>query len=178
MTFHGEGVLVRATHLTARGDVVGLGPHRHVFERAPQPVVLHRIEDRLRSELPALAGPGQEKRCAAHAFHAAGDDQPCITGANGLIGEHDGLEPRAADLVDRQRGDGRWQAGNERRLASGGLAQSGGEHAAHDDFIDQFRRNARAADRLADDGGPQLGAGTDDIPPMSFPIGVRQPAII
>ncbi len=156
MTFHGKGILVSPGYTAARSNVVGLDPHRHIFECAPQSIVQHRIEHLLRSELPAFASAGQQKRSPAHAFHAAGDDQSSIAGANRLISQHHGLEARTANLVDRQRGDSRRQTGVECRVPSRRLAQSGCQHAAHDHLVDRFRSKSSPADCFTDDDGSKF----------------------
>ena len=55
---------------------------------------------------------------------------------NLIAGQHDGAHGRAAHLVDRGAGDARRDAGAEGGLPGRGLAEAGGEHAAHDHFID------------------------------------------
>ena len=116
MTFDGELILVVPADAALGGDVVGLGPHGDILERAPQSVVLHRVEHLLAAELPSLAGTGQQKRRPGHVLHAAGDDALGIAGANGLRRQGHGLQSRAANFVDRQRCHGRRQTRAQRRL--------------------------------------------------------------
>ena len=78
---------------------------------------------------------------------------------NALSREHDGLETRAADLVDRERGDVIGQAAVERRLARGVLAEAGGHDVAHDAFVDDGRVDAGAANGFGDDQRAELGSG-------------------
>ena len=48
------------------------------------------------------------------------------------------------------------QPGPDRRLAGRGLAEAGGQDAAHEDLFDLRRIDARAFDCGADGGGPQI----------------------
>ena len=49
------------------------------------------------------------------------------------------------------------QAGAERGLARRCLAEAGGQHAAHDDFVDLVGGDARVLQRAGDRGGAQHG---------------------
>ena len=73
--------------------------------------------------------------------------------------EHDGLEARAADLVDGERGDTVGEAAAQRRLPRGILAEPRGHDVAHDAFVDDRRVDAGAAHRLGDDERAELGRG-------------------
>ena len=106
MTFDGKLILVMPADATLRGDVIGLGPHRHILEGAPQPVVDHGIDRLLIAVLPARAYTEEQVGRPAHALHAAGQDQVGVAGADGLGRQHDRLEAGAAHLVHRHRRDG------------------------------------------------------------------------
>ena len=71
-----------------------------------------------------------------------------VAGANGLVGQHDGFQSRAAHLVDRQRRDRVGQTAVEGRLPRGAWPKSGGQHVAHDHFVNRVSRQARTADRF------------------------------
>ena len=95
----------------SRADVVVLGDdlagvaHVALLERAPQAVVDHRVDELAVAHAQAFAHARQQVRAVAHRLHAAGDRDVDVAGANALGGQHHGLEPRAAHLVDGQRGD-------------------------------------------------------------------------
>src|SRR5205085_10544625 len=67
-----------------------------------------------------------------------------------LRGQHHPLQPRPADLVDRDRRDAEGDAAVERRLPRRVLAEARLYDAAHDTFVNLFRGDARAPHRLAD----------------------------
>ncbi len=104
----------------------------------------------------AGAGAGHHVVGQAHVFLATGDDHLGIAAAYGLGRQVQGLEARAADLV---QGHGRYrvgQAGLDRGLARGVLAGAGGQHLAHDHFIDQGTVEAGLAQQLADHRGTEV----------------------
>ena len=74
-----------------------------------------------------------------------------------LVREHHGLEARAADLVDGERGHVIGESALERRLPRRRLADAARHDVAHDAFVDHRRLDARARDRLAHDHGAQFG---------------------
>src|SRR6185295_9938779 len=76
-----------------------------------------------------------------------------------LGGEHHGLEPRPADLVDRQRRHGPRETGVNRRLAARRLAHPALEHVPHDHFFDCAVLDAGAAHGLANHEGTEPGGG-------------------
>jgi hypothetical protein len=65
---------------------------------------------------------------------------------------------RAAHLVHRGAAGRQRQPGAERGLARRRLALAGGQHAAHDHFIDLFRLEAGALDGGLDRDAAELGA--------------------
>ena len=71
-----------------------------------------------------------------------------------LGGEHHRLEPGAADLVDRQRGDVLIEAAVEGGLPRGVLAGASLNHVAHDALVDRVRIDAGAPDGLATTSAP------------------------
>ena len=102
------------------------------------------------TKLNSTSQSGRQMRGSGHVLHTAGNDRRRIAAANCLIGQHHGLESRSADFVDRHRRDRRRKAGFERGLASRGLADTGSNHIAHDDFVNVGWGNARPGDRLLD----------------------------
>ena len=112
--------------------------------------------DLLIAVLPTGAGPVQQIGSLAHAFHAAGQDDLGIAGANGLGREHDGLEAGAAHLVDGEGGDGVGQPSLERRLPGRVLADARLQHLADDHLIDQPGRHLGPPQGLGQDRGREL----------------------
>ena len=167
MAFDGEGVLVGPRDAARLGDVVGLGPHRHVLERAPQPVVEHRVANLLIAEFPALPGPGNQKRRTAHVLHAAGHDDLRVAGANRLVGQHHGLQSRAAHLVDRQRRDVSGKSGKQRRLPRGAWPKPAASTLPMITSSTASAGKPGAADRLGHGHRAQRGAGTLDNHPTA-----------
>ena len=104
-----------------------------------------------------FADARQDVGRVAHRLHAAGDGDVDVAGGDALGGEHDGFQPGAADLVDRERGDGLRQSAAERRLPGGGLAEAGGDDVAHDALVDDGRVDAGACHGLAHDQRAELG---------------------
>ena len=132
-------VLLLAADAVLIGDVVGQVPHRGLLAGAGQAVVLHGIEQRLRSEFPAGAGLHRQMRRQTHAFHSSGHDDFRVSRPDRLVGQHHRLQPRAANLVD---GHCRHTGGNSRRqsrLASRGLAHTGLQHVAQDHLLHLVR---------------------------------------
>ena len=78
---------------------------------------------------------------------------------DGLVGEHHRLQPGAAHLVDRQRGDMIRQAAVERRLPRRILAEPGADDVAHDAFVDDLRIDAGAPHGFGDDQRTELRRG-------------------
>jgi hypothetical protein len=93
--------------------------------------------------------------------------------ARQVVRQHGGLHARAAHLVDRGAAGRQRQAGAERGLAGGRLAEAGGQHAAHDHLLDLLGREAGALDRGLDRDGAELRRGEAGRSPWKPPIGVR-----
>jgi hypothetical protein len=107
----------------------------------------------------AGAGLGQHVRGLAHVLHAAGDDHLGIAAADGLGGQVQGFQPRAADLVQGHGRYGMRQAGADGGLARRVLTGACGEHLAEDDFIDLRGIEAGLLQQAPDDDGAELGGG-------------------
>ena len=151
VTAQRELVLVLAADLVGDRHALGVGAHVALLDGAPQRVVHGRVDDRPVAKAIAEAGLGQEIRRAVHALHAAGDDHVGVTGPDLGGAEHDRLEARAADLVDRRRARRHRQPAEEGRLAGGRLAGAGLDDLAHEDLVDRGPvRQAAALDRRPD----------------------------
>src|SRR4029077_15001844 len=99
----------------------------------------------------AETGPWQEIWSDVHALHAAGDDDLGVSGPDLGRAEPDGLETRAADLVDRGCARRDRQAAVEGCLAGGCLARAGLDHPAHEHLVDgRLGRKAAPLERRPD----------------------------
>ena len=76
-----------------------------------------------------------------------------------LIGEHHRLEPRAAHLVDRERGHVVGEAAASAACRAGFWPSAGRDDVAHDAFVDDRRIDAGAADGFGDDQRAELRRG-------------------
>ena len=174
---HGEIVLLGPAEVILLGADLAAGSHVLVAVDVPEAVEDHGVEELTVAESIALAGFGEQVGRTAHALHAAGDDQRRVAGADRLVGEHDGFQARAADLVDRECTDGIGQTGEDRRLAGGILAQARPQitlpmMTSLIDFPATPVRSRRALMQAA----PSSGAGTLARAPFMAPMGVRTPA--
>ena len=106
-----------------------------------------------------FADAGKQVRAVAHRLHAAGHGDVDVAGLNALVGEHDGLETRAAHLVDGERGDVIGEPALERRLPGRRLAGAGRDDVAHDAFVDRGGIDACPPDCFADDHRAELRRG-------------------
>src|SRR3989442_515072 len=99
MTLDGVAVLAFAIDVIfARDDLTGI-PHVALLERTPQAVADHRVDDLPVSHAETFARPLEQVRAVAHRLHAARDHDLGIANFDGLVRQHDGFEPRSADLV-------------------------------------------------------------------------------
>ena len=146
-----------AADLVGDRDALGVGAHVAVLDGAPQPIVNGRVDERPVAQPIAEARPRQEVGRAVHALHAAGDDHLGVTGPDLGGAEHDGLQSRAADAVDRRRARRHRQPTAQGRLPGGRLAGTGLEHLAHEDLIDRdIGREAAPLDSRADGDAAEL----------------------
>ena len=87
---------------------------------------------------------------------------------------HDrGLHARAAHLVDRGRLDMGAEAGLDRRLPRRGLAEAGGEDAAHVDLLDASGETPARSTAAPTAAAPSSVALAPERLPWKLPIGVR-----
>ncbi len=91
----GKGVLLLARNLPALGNVLGGVAHMVAVEGVPEPVSDHRIDQLGVAHLDAVSEMNAVRRLA-HALLAAGDDDVAVAGADRLIAERHGAQPRAA----------------------------------------------------------------------------------
>ena len=84
----------------------------------------------------AVAHAGHQVRAVAHRLHAAGHGDLDVARRDALVRQHHRLEPRAADLVDGQRGDVVGKSSVQRRLPCRILAEPGRDDVAHDALVD------------------------------------------
>jgi hypothetical protein len=110
--------------------------HVDVAERAPEPVLDHAVHELLVAELHAVPHAIEIVRRVRHRFLPTCDDDLTIPRLDRLRGKHDGFQPRAADFIDRERGDAGGNSRLERRLPRGGLAHAALDDVAEDDLLD------------------------------------------
>jgi len=117
------------------------------------------VEDLLVAVAVAAARLRQHVRRVGHGFHAAGHHHGGVARDQLVVGHHRGLHARAAHLVHRGGGRGIVEPRLERRLARGGLALPGWEHAAHDEVVDFLRADACLLEGGLDGHGAELVGG-------------------
>ena len=175
MTFEGKGVLIGARDGVSHGNVIGLVSHRAILKRTPESVVEHRVDRLPIAEFPSLSHASQQIGSTAHALHAAGDDDLGVAGADRLVGQHDGFQPRATHLVHARRGHGRRQSGGQGGLPGRCLPNAGRQNVPQNHFVDPPDIDSNTAERSAITGAASSGAVRCDRAPWNFPSGVRQP---
>jgi hypothetical protein len=73
-----------------------------------------------------------------------------LTGPDELVGQRDGVDPRQAHLVDRERGDVHGDSGADRRLPRRNLPGASGEYLPHDHVLDLVGSHAGTLERRLD----------------------------
>ena len=164
---HRKGVLIRSADLVVAAiGLVGQSAHGLVGEVVPEAVPLQRV---VHHDVPVAEGRGEQMRSLAHRFHPAGHHDVVVTGADQLIGQHDGVHPGQADVVHRHRRHGHRDARGDCRDPGRVLPGAGGHHVAHHHIADGIRGDARPLDRGADRDRPQLGGSQAGQRPAETP---------
>src|SRR5215213_7933113 len=138
-----ELVLLFARDVVPLCDDLARVPHVPVVKGAPEAVGYHRIDHLLVAEPVALPRIPEQVRRVRHRFHAAGDRRFVLAGFYGVGREHDGLQSRAADLVDREGGDGVRDTRAQGDLPGGVLPVARLHDVPHDDLVYDLRIYAR-----------------------------------
>jgi hypothetical protein len=125
----------------------------------PQAVVDHAVDGVEAAHLDAAAQAADQVRRVGHRLHAAGDAIRHLADRDGARGGEDGLEARAAHLVDGDARHALGQAGAEGGLAGRGLALTGGQDAAHVDPRPRPGSTLGALERGLDRDRAELGGG-------------------
>ncbi len=152
----GKRVLIGPAHAGLLCGVFGVLTHVAAAERIPQAIVDHAVDHGLVAGLDADTHAVDVVRRARHRLLSAGHDALRVARLDRLRGKHDRLEPRSADLVDRERGNSRRQAGMNQRLARRGLSAATLHHLPHDHFFDRCRVDFGAGDGFTNDHGAEL----------------------
>ena len=144
-------VLILARELIGLGAGLAEIAHRaaclvSVFEAIHQ----HVIDDAVMTDAITTACLLKQIGGVGHALHAAGDDDIGGARVDDVMGQHGGLHAGAAHFVDGGCAGRIRQLRAARGLAGGCLSLPGGKDAAHDHFVDPFRRQLRAVERRAD----------------------------
>ncbi len=157
--FDGIGILVLPGEPEMPGVVFAEYAHQGpLLVGILEAVQEHGVLDHVVAEPRTGAMLGQQIGRVGHGFHAAAGNQDIgSAGGQGLVAEDGGLHSRTAHLVDSGRLHRLWQAGGERGLAGGSLAEPGGQHATHIDAIDGIAARSGAFHGGLDRGGPQVG---------------------
>ena len=155
----GELVLHLAADLVALGHVLCGDAHVHLLPGVVQDAE-HVVDALAVAHASAPARALVEVGAAAHAFRATAHGHVAVAIADGLRGGHDGLQSRAAQAVDVERGRFDGAAG----VDGGHAAQVrvfgvGGDHVAHHHMAHGVGRDAGARDGGLHGGGGQLGVG-------------------
>ena len=140
-----ELVLLLARDAVFFRDVLAGDAHVVVVVNVPQAVVHHGVDDLRIAQTISFARLRQKIGSVGHRFHAAGDDDGTVFGLDRLRRECDCFQSGAANLVDGHGTYLRRQSAEDCGLARGILSQSGGDHVAHDAFVDLCRDRDRRA---------------------------------
>ena len=159
MTLDSKRILLFAGDAVLVGDQLCGLSHVEVVVLVPQTIVDHGVDQLAMAQTHAAARFGQQVRCVGHGLHAARKDAIRVACANGLRGQHDGLQTRTANLVDGHGANGCGNSRAQRNLASRVLTQARCKNVAKDDLLDCRGVNARAGDSLLCSKGSQFGSG-------------------
>ena len=139
MALERERVLIDPADVIRDRDPLRMCTHVAVLDRAPQAVMNGGIDQRGVPE--AIPEPRTRHQIwrEVHVLHPTRDDDLGIAGPDLRRGEHDRLETRSTDTVDRRctRRDG--ETRRQRSLARRCLTHTGLQHLAHEDLVDRGR---------------------------------------
>ncbi len=152
----GKGVLLFTAEAVFVHQVFCGDTHVIVVERIPQAVADHAVDQLAMAHALAGTGRGHHVGGEAHVLLATGDDHFGVTTTDRLGRQVQGLEARAADLVQGQRRYAVGQAGVDRRLACRVLPGACGQHLAEDDLIDLRRLQPGLLQQAPDHGGTEV----------------------
>ena len=151
------GVLALAVDLLLAGAQLTGAAHMEVVVRIPKPVEDHPVDEIAVAHPVARAGLGQVVGRVGHRLHAACHEDLAVAGLDLLRREHDRLEPRPADLVDRERPNRIGHPGPLARLPRRRLPNRGGQDAAHDHLGHVAAFDLGASKTLPDRNRTELG---------------------
>ena len=152
-------VLALARDLVLLGDQFRRHAHVEVLVGVPETVHDHGIEDLGVPEAVPATELRQQVRSVGHRLHAARHDEFHVAGLDSLGRQPDGLESRAADLVDGHRGHAGVESALESRLARRVLPQPRRNDVAHDNLVHLGRLDAGAGYGLADYASSEIDGG-------------------
>jgi hypothetical protein len=140
-----------AGHAEFVGDELRRLTHGPILEGTPESVDDERVAEHGVAVAQLMGTAVDQVRRAAHALDAAANEQMAVAGTDRLCREHDRLDARAADFVDRGRADRFGHAASNGALARNILAESGRHDVPDQDFVDLGPiRNAGAFERRGD----------------------------
>ena len=171
-----ELVLRLARELVLRGAQVAAVAHVDVAVRIPEAVVDHPVDERAVAHAVARSAPGRGSRGRSTSTPCRPATTIGVAERDRLGAEDDGLQARAAHLADGGGRDGVGDAGVDRRLPGGRLADAGREHVAHEHLPDRVRGELGAPSAPSMAAAPRRGAASDESEPRNAPIGVRAAA--
>src|SRR5678815_2909191 len=150
-----------------------LGAHAHVLVTVNVgEAVVDQVIQHLDVPQPgAVPHVERQVRGVAHRLEAAGDDDLRLTEGDGLGCGDDGLQTRAAHLVQGVGGNGVGNPGPDRRLTAGSLSLAGLEDVPHPDLLDLPRVDAGSLEGLLDGDGAELRRGERGQGPLEAPDG-------
>ncbi|MNP34200.1 hypothetical protein D3C76_1274760 [compost metagenome] len=140
-------------------QVLGRDAHVVIVEGVPQTVLNHAVDQLRMTHAQTGACLGQDIGAQAHVFLTASDHQLRVTATDGLHGQVNCLQARAADFVQGQGRGGLWQARLDGCLARGVLPGTCAQHLAEDHFIDLAGIDTGLLQQLTNYRGAQVGGG-------------------
>ncbi len=171
----GPFVLVRPAETELIRHLRAVERHVAVVKGAPEAVVDHQVQNGAGREAhPASpAHLRQAEGGVGHALLAAGDADVGPAELDHLDGQIDRLDPGGADLVHGDAGHRFGKPRQDRRLAAGDLAASGGDDLPHEDVVHVGRPDlaVRPAEHLLDRQGAEFRGGESLERPAEAAVG-------